>query len=78
MEKITNSMFPKFEGTQISNLKAIMGGAETGAGSKCITSGSHAGECMEWTSDTTTAASPGYAATISYSGVAYSKRPCEA
>lgn len=78
MERITNSMFPKFEGTQISNLKAIMGGEETGAGCKLMTGGDHAGEYMSYTADTKTAATANYAATQSYTGQTYSKRPCEA
>lgn len=50
MERINNSAFSKFEGTQISNLQAIKGGQATGGGSK----GNFSEGYVCWDSDTLT------------------------
>ena len=69
MERLTESKFGKFEGSQISNLSAIAGGGDTGSGERCMPDGS----CMAYTSDYAHEDGSG----TNYMGVSYNNKPCE-
>lgn len=66
MEKITDSKFGKFEGSEIINPQSIVGGGDTGAGERCLPDG----RCMAYTGDYSSDTG------TNYWGTSYRKAEC--